>query len=61
MAAAAPDWPAQKTREFIAKFPLYAQVRAVFGEDCAYRVILRAALRREEETDADAFEEPRHG
>ena len=54
-------WPSTNTRALIAgKYErLFEQCKSMFGERQACRIILRSVLRKAEETDDDAFEEPR--
>lgn len=39
---------------------MHRQLESLFGHTTACRIILRSVLRKAEETDEDAFEEPRH-
>lgn len=64
MSRAAPDWPAHQTVRLLlagSYSVMHAQLERLFGHTTACRIILRSVLRKPEETDADAFEEPRHG
>lgn len=53
MPRTAPNWPSQNTRNLIAGRyeTLFCQLRSLFGEHLAYRMILRAVLGRADETD----------
>lgn len=60
----APDWPARMTIALCEG--KYAQIvgqldSLTHDKPLAVRMLLRAMMKHEEETDADAFEEPRHG
>lgn len=62
MSRAAPEWPAQATVRLLlaGKFAaLHGQLERMFGHQTACRIILRSVLRKPEEVDSDAFEEPR--
>lgn len=62
MSRAAPDWPARATVRLLLAGEysvLHRQLESVCGHDMACRIILRSVLGKADETDRDAFEEPR--
>jgi hypothetical protein len=64
MARADREWPAQQTVRLLLAgnySEMHRQLESLFGHQAACRIILRSVLRRADETDADAFEEKRHG
>lgn len=65
MARADRDWPARMTIALCeGKYAtLVRQLTTLTGgkKELAVRMLLRAMMRSSSETDADAFEEPRHG
>lgn len=64
MTGADREWPAQQTVRLLlaGKYSvMHAQLERLFDHGRACRIILRSVLRKAEETDEDAFEEPRRG
>ena len=64
MTRPASGWPAQATIRLLlaGKFAdIHRQLESLFGHRVACVIILRSILRKPEETDEDAFEEPGRG